>query len=214
MDRTALMGAALVVLAAASWLILAGGQSPTTVTVTDSFEDGLDAWRTGTHLPLDPNTPAPNDTVDWSIATTDRVAATGNTSALFTIDGSQDDGTVWLHREIPVQPGHRYDVTVAASAWSEMDSFNHLADMMLYAGTEPPRAEQDFPQSNSVSTDGPAGGLRKPLHAAAGWKTYNVTWTAPPGTDTVHVAVGMSVVWETVIAVPYDDITVTVEPRD
>lgn len=194
-----------------------GDGTPEPMDYTLGFEPGEqdkigDEWTTKADVPDDPNR---NGTVRWSINAINRFAQTGNYSGMFAIDGLQDDGTIWLQRSIPVDGGSQYDVTVSAAAYSEQESFNVIAHMVQYAGLTPPEQEEDFPQADTIDTDGDSAGLRQPLARAAGWETYNFTWTTPQIQDEtahIHVGVGLSVVWETRIGFPYDDITVTVEP--
>ncbi len=220
-----LLAAVAVVFAVAAVLVFTGPATPENredawpATYGLDFDAGSqdrigDEWVTGADVPPDPNG---NGTVDWAITTTDRFARSGNQSGLYTIDGLQDDGTIWLTRSIPVDPGQRYRVDVSTYAYSEQESFNVVAHMVQYAGLTPPAREADFPAPDTVDTQGERAGLRQPLARTAGWDRYGFSWTTPrieQGNGTIHVAVGLSVVWETRIAWPYDDIRVEVTPVD
>lgn len=60
----------------------------------------------------------------------------------------------------------------------------------------------------------PAGGLREPLSLADGWREYRFEWTTPElSTDTLYLALGTAVVWETDLENYIDDTTLTLEPR-
>lgn len=222
MDRTnpTLILGGLILLTAVGLAALAMTANPTdtspsepeTATLSESFEDNPAEWHERAQVPEDPNS---NGTVAWSIEPSQRYASDGNTSMLYQIDGNQDDGTIWLQTNMSIQEGHRYNVTMEADAWSNSESFNRLAQIVMLTGTELPQGETDFPQSGSTwTTDNrTAGGLRSDLDKKAGWKTYRYSWQTPEiQQDHLVVAVGITVVWETQLAYPIDNIQVTAEP--
>ncbi|MDY6770394.1 MAG: hypothetical protein SV186_00380 [Candidatus Nanohaloarchaea archaeon] len=241
--RIALGG--LTLIAAFSYLFLAtaGPVTPDTVTFSDSFEDGFGEWagqgqwQTAADVPTDANTGQP---VEWNITTTQRAAHNGNKSVAFLIDGLQDDGTIWLQRDLQLEPGTRYNISLSVSALAPVNSFNIVSHVVLYTGTTPPSGETSFPEADTVDRSGSSGGLRRPLavymeqgtndsitpgndsdNSIGGspslpdrrWTAYNVTWRTPELDDsTVTVAFGISLVWETRIGVMMDDLTVTATP--
>jgi hypothetical protein len=224
MDRTnpTLILGGLALLTAAGLAALAMTANPTdtapdgpeTFTLTESFEDNPTRWHERASVPEDPNT---NGTVAWSIEPNQQYAADGNTSMLYRIDGNQDDGTIWLQTNMSIEEGHRYNVTMEADAWSQSESFNKLAQLVMLTGTDVPENETGFPQSGSTwtSDNRTAGGLRADLDETAGWKTYRYSWQTPElQQDHLVVAVGISVIWETQLAYPIDAIEVTAEPLE
>ncbi len=224
MDRTnpTLILGGLVLLATVGLAVLAMTTNPTDtspsepdrITLSESFEDSPARWHERAQVPEDPNT---NGTVAWSIEPDQRYASESNRSMLYRIDGNQDDGTIWLQTNMSIQEGHRYIITMEADAWSQSESFNKLAQIVMLTGTEPPQGETDFPQSGSTwTTDNrTTGGLRADLDTKAGWKTYRYSWQTPEiRQDHLVVAVGISVVWETQLAYPIDAIEVTATPVD
>lgn len=187
-------------------------EPPKTVQLTESFEDNPGRWHEHGDVPEDPKS---DGNVDWSITPTQRYASDGNTSMLYQIDGNQDDGTIWLQTNMSIEPGHRYNVTMKADAWSQSKSFNKLAQIVMLAGEDLPESETDFPQSNTRWTDASrtAGGLRADLDEQEGWKTYSFSWQTPEiQQDHLVVAVGISVVWETQLAYPLDTVHVEATP--
>lgn len=100
---------------------------------------------------------------------------------------------------------------------SESESFNTLRNAVVRLGPEPPTAEEDFPAPGMNTAElgqTPCGGLREPLHHRGGWDEDGFEWTTPPlQTDTLHVAVGTTVVWETTMTRFVDDVSVTLPPR-
>lgn len=179
---------------------------------TDSFEGGIDNWTQGADVPDDPN--EPGDKVAWNITVSDERAKEGSRSVNFTIDGRQDDGTIWIVRSFETRPDTRYWANVSAHAWSASESFNTIAHFVMYLGTEPPQNERSFPQSgDSGNIDDRSGGLRQPLNLEEGWREYGFEWGAPATEDGVlHVTIGITVVWETEMTYFADDLQVTLDP--
>lgn len=191
-------------------IVIGAAIPPEPVTFRDGFQNGTERWVVDADVPRDPNA---NGTVAWNITPTDRIAHRGNRSLMFALDGSQDDGTIWITRSFQAEFDTRYRVNVSAHAYSRSESFNTLAHMVMFAGERAPVREENFPAPGTVVTSGPSGGLRQPLDAQEGWKRYSFTWTTPPlDRGEFHVAVGISAVWETRLAYPVDTVTVTATP--
>lgn len=173
------------------------GQTPTTEEPTDttttpdtltnpSFENGLDGWTVGRDLPEDPNNTG--EPVDSSVEVTDRVASDGDRALACTIDGSADDGTVWVEQRVDLSGVEE----ISVAGYSAQESFNTIAKIAVYAGPDPDRdlTESDFDTSRATED-----------HEE--WKTYTY--------DVDHdgpglVAVGISVVWETTVTRALDQI--------
>lgn len=209
MHARAILLAAL--LAAPALAGCAGDPGPgTTETVTEGFEDGVKAWTPGSDVPEDPN--RPGETVAWNITPSDERARGGDWSALYELDGRQDDGTIWLTRQIRVEPGQAYRANVSAWAYSASESFNTRAHLVVSLAEQPPEAEEDFPEPGNNTTGDPdaeRGGLREALDQAEGWREYRFGWTVPSDANrTLHLAVGISAVWETELEFWVDDVTV------
>ncbi len=193
----------------------AGDTGAQPVQILDRFEEDLSAWEKDSQVPDDPN--RPGEKVAWSIELSDEQATSGERSVRLAIDGSQDDGTIWIVRPVEVSPQATYDATVQAQAWSQSESFNHITDLVLYLGSDPPTEEDSFPRSENgsagTSQDGQVAGIREPLHQTEGWQSYGFEWTTPEGADQLYVAVGISVVWETEVHHFVDDLSVDLQPR-
>lgn len=190
-----------------------GSRRAERVTVTDGFEGGLDDWETRGHVG-----PDAGDDFAWRIETSDERAATGSRSLVVFTEGSHDDGTAWIARAVPVVEGTAYDVTGSVRAYAASESFNTVRHLVFAVRPEPPTTEADFPApdtDSSGTTDLPAGGIRAPLDREAGWSTYEFSWSSPAlSTDRVHLAVGVSVVWETDRTDYLDDVRVVLVPRE
>lgn len=147
----------------------AGTPSPTD-TPTDrpgglrnpSFEDGLDGWDVGQDLPEDPNNPG--QPVDAAVrATTDR-ANTGASSVEMRIDGSADDGTVWVAQGADFAGAER----LAVHCYSPEQTFNLLAELAVYTGP--------MPEGGSARTS--STGVNRPATTRAGNAT-SIRSTSP-----------------------------------
>ncbi len=180
------------------------------VDFADGFEAGFGQWAPRSDVPEDPN--QPGERVNWTIHADDGRARNGTTALNFTLDGRQDDGTIWVVRGFPVASGRTY--TVAASVWffSESESFNTIAHVVLSVSDHEPTGEDSFP---TPGTDPEAPALREPLNQAAGWVEYRVEGTVADSDDgVVHVAFGISAVWETEMTYHADDVVVTLRPLE
>ena len=171
---------------------------PTPVAGAGGFEEGfegsLDGWQQGADVPDDPA--RPGQPVAWSIEVSSDQAAEGQSSARLTLDGKQDDGTIWLARPFSVAPGELARVYVSFELWSASESFNTLANVAAYAGAQPPAAEEDFD-------------LSQVANVAEGWVTYDYTFEVRGSAEgQAWVSVGISAVWETEMTYYLDNVRV------
>ncbi|MFB6305301.1 MAG: hypothetical protein ABEH47_09050 [Haloferacaceae archaeon] len=167
-----------------------GGDGPL---LSEGFETGLDPWETRGHVG-----PDAGGEFQWTVERSDAEAHEGAWSLRVFTEGRFDDGTAWAVRPIDV-PAGASGLRVSLMAWSPSESFNLLRHLVAAARPEPPETEADFPDpgANSTGIEGaPYGGLREPLHQAAGWREYGFEWTPERMPERVHLAVGVSVVWE------------------
>jgi len=174
-----------------------GDEEP--IIYNDSFETGLGAWTQGADVPEDPNNPG--QPVEWSIEQGTEQAVDGQYSAKYSLDGTQDDGTIWLVREFDVTPLALYRVTLSFDLWSETESFNTLAKVAAYAGGKAPEVEADFDVNVAANE-------------VAGWKSYTYVVDAIATLDgKIRVAFGISAVWETELTYYIDDVQIEIVPR-
>jgi hypothetical protein len=165
--------------------------------LTEGFEGGLEGWQVGAEVPQDPN--RPGQEVEWSVELSDEQASAGSRSLRLQLDGSQDDGTIWLARPLALQPGQPRTVRLSFDLWSVSESWNTLAYVAAYAGPRPPAGEDDFD-------------LSQPANLAEGWQRYSYSLTAEPSPEgQLWIAVGISVVWETEVTYYVDELRVEVE---
>ncbi len=163
---------------------------------TESFEEGFGEWIADSDVPLDPNT---GEDVFWEVTRTDSVSYSGSYSLNLSIDGRQDDGTVWIERRIAVNPNSNVQVKISFQLYSEFESeANDIAGVCAYLGTYDPEAEADFTRlgrANQVS----------------GWKEYSHMTNLNTGPDgEIWVAVGITVLWETYMSYYIDDVEIII----
>ena len=168
---------------------------PTDV-VNESFEDGWTGWTVGRDLPADPNYETDRPVASEAAIST-RAATDGITACRLFIDGSQDDGTVWVQ-----QPVDLTGFSHLALDYRVSDSFNEIRQPAVYAGPQPENGlvETDFDTSKSLEG-----------HAAPGWQTftYDVDHDGPG-----LLAVGFSIVWETGADAFLDNVRLLADPPE
>ena len=160
----------------------------------DLGDTNFGEWSVDSDVPPDPNNPG--SAVQWHIRRSSNVSYSGIHSAEFFVDGTQDDGTIWLERKITVPSNAEVRLTLSFYFYSEEESFNTLAVIVAYAGSAKPVAEENF------SVVGLA-------NEVAGWKNYVFNPTV--NTDSsgeAYVALGISVRWETLMTYYIDDIII------
>ena len=163
-----------------------------TISVREGFEEGLSGWTVGADAPEDPNNRG--NPVAYSITQSGLQHYEGAYSAEFTIDGLQDDGTIWLARSIEVTASAS-KVDLEFQLYSGTESFNTIAVAVAHIGPTQPELEADLQ-------------VLGPANQVAGWKLYSLSVDAEPG-DT-WVAFGISVRWETEMTYWVDSVKVTV----
>jgi hypothetical protein len=176
------------------WLLYPKEAKPTSF--SDDFENGLGNWTKNAQVPEDPNNPG--HSVAWTIERVTNQSISGNYSVLFTIDGSQDDGAIWMQHRLSFEPNAVKTVTVTIQLWSPSESFNTIAAVIGYAGRIEPTVEGDFKIIGAANQ-------------AKGWKTYAFTAEVTADSNgTAYTALGIAVRWETTLAYYIDDVHVTV----
>lgn len=157
----------------------------------NSFENGLQGWTVGRDLPADPGNP--DRKVGSEADVTAHESSQGYQSIEFFLDGSADDGTIWVQQPIDLTGVE----TLAVDGYVEKESFNTIAQVAVYTGPDPDRdlVEADFNRDNATEDHD-------------GWKTYEYDVTHDgPGL----VAVGINIVWETGVRRQLDNVRLLAE---
>jgi hypothetical protein len=147
------------------------------------FENGLSAWTVGKDLP---DVPGGSGPVGSATEVTTEVAMNGSRALRFYLDGSADDGTIWVQQEVDRS---EHD-TLSVAVYSEEASFNTRSQVAAYAGPVEELREKDFDRSNAA--DGHDD-----------WKTFEYP---VEGDGPGLVAVGLTVVWETDVYSVFDEV--------
>lgn len=180
-------------------------------TFEEGFERPLSGWETDGQVG-----PEAIGGFEWAVERSRERAHEGDWSLRVFTEGRHDDGTAWATRALPVEAGRRYEAEVSVRAWSETESFNVLRHLVARLGADRPRGEADFPDPARDTTgipDAPYGGLREPLHRAAGWEPYRFGWTTPRlEADRLFLSLGVSVVWESDVVHYLDEVRVDLTP--
>lgn len=189
---------------------LGGSTGPT---FQEGFEEGIGTWEghaaIGSEVDL--------EDFQWELGVSDVEATAGDASLRIWNEGTYDDGVTWGLHPVSVESGQAYQAAVTAQFWSESESFNTLRDAVMRLAPEPPDVEEDFPHpgvNTSELGETEYGGLREPLWLTKGWREYRFQWTTPElDTDTLYLAVGTAVTWESDLPHFVDEITVELENR-
>ena len=163
-------------------------------TIYESFENGFGPWR-----PSIGNPP-----VAWRVSPSQDQAYDGQWSLDFTADGTNDDGQVFMVREIQL-PAGTWNIGLEFHLWSNGD--NQITSWWGdgFIGPYEPTQESDFTQS--------AYGERiKPI-TLGGWDSFSMQRTITTTTaTTIYIAFGYDIVWETQRTHYFDSVTLTGVP--
>jgi hypothetical protein len=154
------------------------------------FERGLRGWERDHQIDCEQD-PEPC-TFNWRIVRSTEQAKGGTTSLKATLDGTNDDGTIWLERQFDIRG--RTTVEVSFWLWSETEADINTWPVVAYIGRQNPEHETDF--TIVGQTD------RK-----AGWSRYTLTRTVSG--RNVWVAFGFGATWESERTYFLDSVRVT-----
>jgi hypothetical protein len=152
-------------------------------TYQESFEQGFGGWEPRS----DGLTP------EWKVTRSTDRPRHGLWGLRYDVNGSRDDGTVWVQRRLPVPPGAR-TVELRFWMWSDREAIAGNWAVMAYAGARDPRAEVDFT-------------ILGETNKWRGWWQFIHRVSVPANSSNqVTVALGVSVRWE-VNRTDYFDLT-------
>jgi hypothetical protein len=162
------------------------------IVLSEGFEHGLGPWMEGSYLPLDPNT---GREVEAGLQRTTERARSGDHSIVIAIDGTQDDGTVWISRWMEMDGPDELEISF--HVYSMYESMNTIGCAVAFFGNDTPEAEEQF------TVLGPASSQK-------GWTLFNLRSYVNPVDGRAHVALGITVAWETHMTFWIDDVAVTI----
>jgi hypothetical protein len=171
----------------------------TNIVQSQGFEEGFGDWVSDADVPLDPNNPG--QPVEWHVSLVSNISHSGQNSLRLFIDGSQDDGTVWVEKEVDVPRNSLIRVVLSFWFYSAEQSDNEIAVVCAYANLANPEVEADFTFLGSANE-------------VAGWRDYSLMTSLYSGSSgKLWVAVGISVSWETRMTYYVDDIEIKTGPE-
>jgi hypothetical protein len=171
----------------------------TNIVQSQGFEEGFGDWVSDADVPLDPNNPG--QPVEWHVSLVSNISHSGQNSLRLFIDGSQDDGTVWVEKEVDVPRNSLIRVVLSFWFYSTEQSDNEIAVVCAYANLANPEVEADFTFLGSANE-------------VAGWRDYSLMTSLYSGSSgKLWVAVGISVSWETRMTYYVDDIEIKTGPE-
>ena len=169
-------------------------QNDEPVEIIDGFTLGLGDWEKDKDLPMDPNNPG--NEVAWNITHFQDLTNPSNGVVRLYIDGSQDDGTIWIEQEFELQSNREYNGTLSFMLYSESESFNQLAVVVGFIGPKDPETEEDFE-------------VLGPANQVEGWYIYSHNVVFSTGSDgSAWIACGISATWETEMIYLIDDVLI------
>jgi hypothetical protein len=147
---------------------------------TESFEHpGRFAWHSDFDVPKQFEYPGPKS---FYVNHSNGEAYHGEHSMEMYLDGTADDGTIWIETAVPVEPNSLFDVQVSFELFRYQPdmAFQPVAAVTLFD----PEMERDFQV------------LEEP--AQEGWTLHSYRTTISSGPyDMAHIAVGLTCTWET-----------------
>jgi hypothetical protein len=153
---------------------------PEYVVGTESFEHaGRFAWHADFDVPKQFEYPGPKS---FYVNHSNGEAYHGEHSMELYLDGTADDGTIWIETAVPVEPNAYYDVQANFEVFRYQPdiAFQPVAAVTLFD----PEMERDFQVLNDPAQDG--------------WTLHSyrkVIFSGPY--DMVNIAVGLTCTWET-----------------
>ncbi|MFA6170847.1 MAG: hypothetical protein WCW77_04830 [Patescibacteria group bacterium] len=143
----------------------------------ESFENSFGGWEPKHQIACE-NDPFPCF-FDWSIKRSKQKAYDGAYSLAAYLDGSHDDGTIWVEHPYTVTPNSKINCEISFYLWSENKSSINQWPVLAYVGPRNPVREEDFKLIGRTDE-------------VAGWKkySYSTQLTTDSFTDKIWVAFG------------------------
>ncbi|MFQ5636741.1 MAG: CARDB domain-containing protein [bacterium] len=166
-------------------------------TFLDDFEEDAFNWTPDFDVPVD-NNALEDQPVSWSITAQEGVSYHGAKSVFMFLDGTQDDGTIWIERAFPVEP---YSNVTISTEFFVNDPFVGIQQwaIVAYAGVYNPEVEVVFSECQTV-----------PVHDA--WKRCIYTKEIfTRSASAIWLALGIWARWEVKATFYFDRVSVTIQ---
>ncbi len=160
-------------------LVLAGFSSANGAYIFN-YEDGMEGWEPDHQITCGDATP-PCEFV-WGVQRSTEQAKQGRYSLRVSLDGRNDDGTVWIER--PFSVPSTVTVNLSFWLWSPSESQANRWPVLANVGIRNPRSEADFTIIGETDT-------------APGWVQHTYSRTFKTGEATrIWVGYGVGATWE------------------
>jgi hypothetical protein len=179
----------------------------TAVTLSESFDAMDRTWS----IEGDPAETSTESAYDVGLVEN---TYSGNRHVQYDIDGTGDQGTVWIRSTVDVEPGTAYEGEFSVNGYTPEASYNQLSSLRAYVGPDQPQQTSDFPDERENFNYNNDGGLKVNPWETSGWDQYDQMWETPEyDTDQLHIAVGFSTNWETQFQHLVDNVELTLTPE-
>jgi hypothetical protein len=162
-----------------------------------NFEEDFEGWIGDAD-----NHVGENDSVivDWNVTRTTTEVYEGDYSVALEIDGFQDDGGVWIERKYELDKVKNVKVVISFYIFCDNIGMNSRALIFASANKTNPSVEEDFDQKiTTLSSDS----------YLEGWYRFKIAYNLK-NTDTIWVAIGIKVAWETLLCFYIDNVLVKI----
>lgn len=189
----------------------AASQSTTnSIVVEDYFHNDIDGWEVGRDLPEGTD----GEPIDSHVTHTNRGSASGYWGGCveFGLEGSQDDGTIWLQQPIDVDPNTTYDVTLEFAGYNKQQSYNKIVAGHAILTNDKVQVEDDLRGRNSSNAVHVEGDVHQ---ADDQWLYYDTAGEFDSdGSSTAWLAFGVDLFWESDYwSNRFDDVSVELTPK-
>jgi hypothetical protein len=170
----------------ASLLVLVASATPAlardTSTHLYSFERTFSGWTRDHFIACEQEDPPCQ--FDWRVTRSMDRAKHGDFSLKARLDGTNDDGTIWLEKRFTGRPGSLTAVQISFWLWSPVQADINTWPVVAFAGAANPETEDDFAIIGQTDQ-------------ARGWTRYSYLSNVRVGASgDVWVAFGFGATWE------------------
>ena len=161
------------------------------------FETGLEGWIGDAD-----NHVGEGDSIiiDWNVTRTSEQVYEGEYSVALEIDGTQDDGGVWIEKLFELKKKKKISISISFQFYSDNIGMNIRAWIFAAVNKTNPEIEEDFDfEKTTLAADSNLGD----------WTKFKITFHLED-VEQFWIAIGIRVAWETFLKFFVDDITVKI----